>query len=236
MFKQAGLIKRQEVKWVSLCLLLCLIGGSAGPVMGQAVHPVTGRPIAPVMGMGGAGWLDREEREREEQPEKAIAQLNLKPGMMIGDVGAGTGYYSIRMAKLVGPAGSVYANDIQPGMLDKLNAKATEAHVNNIVTVLGSESDPKLPPAKLDLVVMVDVYHELSRPQRMLDGIRRSLKPGGRLVLLEYRKEDPSIPIRPEHKMSVDEVKAEVQPEGFAFEKVIDSLPWQHIIFFRKPE
>jgi ubiquinone/menaquinone biosynthesis C-methylase UbiE len=187
------------------------------------------------MGLGGADWLDREEREREEQPEKAIAQLNLKPGMMIGDVGAGTGYYSIRMAKLIGP-GLVYANDIQPGMLEKLRERATASNVANIVTVLGTESDPKLPPGKLDLVIMVDVYHELSRPQRMLEGIRDSLKPGGRLVLLEYRKEDPSVPIRPEHKMSVDEVKAEVSPEGFRFEKVVDKLPWQHIIFFRKPE
>jgi ubiquinone/menaquinone biosynthesis C-methylase UbiE len=188
------------------------------------------------MGLSGAGWLDREEREREEQPEKAIAQFNLKPGMMVGDVGAGTGYYSIRMAKLVGPSGLIYANDIQPGMLDKLNARAADAHVKNIVTVLGSESDPKLPAGKLDLVIMVDVYHELSRPQRMLDGIRDSLKPGGRLVLLEFRKEDPSVPIRPEHKMSVDEVKAEVTPEGFQFEKVVDKLPWQHIIFFRRAD
>jgi ubiquinone/menaquinone biosynthesis C-methylase UbiE len=218
---------------LSLCLLL---GSIAGRGMAQTVHPVTGRPIAPVMGLGGAGWLDREEREKEEQPQKAIAQFNLKPGMMIGDVGAGTGYYSIRMAKLVGPAGIVYANDIQAGMLDKLNAKAAEANVKNIVTVLGSEGDPKLPAGKLDLVIMVDVYHELSRPQRMLQGIRESLKPGGRLVLLEYRKEDPSVPIRPEHKMSVDEVKTEIAPEGFTFEKVVDKLPWQHIIFFRRPE
>ncbi len=188
------------------------------------------------MGLSGADWLDREEREREEQPEKAIAQLNLKPGMMVGDVGAGTGYYSIRMAKLIAPAGLVYANDIQPGMLDKLRERAAAVNVTNIVTVLGTEADPKLPAAKLDMVVLVDVYHELSRPQRMLEGIRESLKPGGRLVLLEYRKEDPSVPIRPEHKMSVDEVKAEVTPEGFRFEKVVDKLPWQHIIFFRKPE
>jgi ubiquinone/menaquinone biosynthesis C-methylase UbiE len=188
------------------------------------------------MGLSGAEWLDREEREREEQPEKAIAQLNLKPGMMVGDVGAGTGYYSIRMAKLIAPSGVVYANDIQPGMLEKLHERAAAANVANIVTVLGSEADPKLPEGKLDLVIMVDVYHELSRPQRMLEEIRGSLKPGGRLVLLEYRKEDPSVPIRSEHKMSVDEVKAEVTPEGFRFEKVVDKLPWQHIIFFRKPE
>jgi ubiquinone/menaquinone biosynthesis C-methylase UbiE len=213
----------------------CLLLG-AGSLAGQAVHPVTGRHIAPVMGLSGADWLDREERERQEQPEIAIAQFNLKPGMMIGDVGAGTGYYSIRMAKAVGPSGAVYANDIQPGMLEKLRERAAEAHVPNIVPILGSEADPKLPMGKLDLVVMVDVYHELSRPQRMLDGIQESLKPGGQLVLLEYRKEDPSVPIRPEHKMSVEEVKAEVTPEGFRFEKVVDKMPWQHIIFFRKPE
>jgi ubiquinone/menaquinone biosynthesis C-methylase UbiE len=188
------------------------------------------------MGLSGADWLDREEREQQEQPEIAIAQFNLKPGMMIGDVGAGTGYYSVRMAKAVGPSGVVYANDIQPGMLDKLRERAAAAHVTNIVPILGSEADPKLPAGKLDFVVMVDVYHELSRPQRMLDGIQESLKPGGQLVLLEYRKEDPSVPIRPEHKMTVEEVKAEVTPEGFRFEKVVDKMPWQHIIFFRKPE
>jgi ubiquinone/menaquinone biosynthesis C-methylase UbiE len=230
-------MRRARASTITVALSLCLLLGSFGTThgLGQTVHPVTGRPIAHVMGLGGADWLDREEREKEEQPQKAIAQFNLKPGMMIGDVGAGTGYYSIRMAKLVGPNGTVYANDIQPGMLDKLKAKAAEADVKNIVTVLGSESDPKLPAGKLDLVIMVDVYHELSRPQRMLEGIRESLKPGGRLVLLEYRKEDPSIPIRPEHKMSVDEVKAEITPEGFEFEKVTDKLPWQHIIYFRRP-
>jgi ubiquinone/menaquinone biosynthesis C-methylase UbiE len=217
-------------------LAVGLLLGAGGRLAGQAVHPVTGRHIAPVMGLSGAEWLDREEREREEQPEKAIAQLNLKPGMMVADVGAGTGYYSLRMAKVVAPGGVVYANDIQPGMLDKLSERATAAHVTNIVTILGSEADPKLPAGKLDLVLLVDVYHELSRPQRMLEGIQESLKPGGRLVLLEFRKEDPSVPIRPEHKMSVEEVKAEVTPEGFRFEKVVDKLPWQHIIFFRKPE
>jgi ubiquinone/menaquinone biosynthesis C-methylase UbiE len=188
------------------------------------------------MGISGADWLDREEREREEQPQKAIAQFNLKPGMMVGDVGAGTGFYSIRIAKLVAPTGAVYANDIQPAMLERLAARASEAHVNNVVTVLGTDIDPKLPAGKLDLVILVDVYHEFSRPQRMLQGIRDSLKPGGRLVLLEFRKEDPSVPIRPEHKMSLDEVKAEVLPEGYTFEKVVDKLPWQHIIFFRKSE
>jgi ubiquinone/menaquinone biosynthesis C-methylase UbiE len=216
-----------------IALLVLLLA----PVLAQAqaTHPVTGRRIAPVMGLSGADWLDRNERESEEHPDKAIAELNLKPGMFVGDVGAGTGFYSLRIAKLVQPGGIVYANDIQPGMLERLNANATAQHVTNVVTILGTESDPKLPAAKLDLVILVDVYHEFSRPQRMLDRIRDSLKPGGRLVLLEYRKEDPSVPIRPEHKMSVAEVKAEVVPEGYQFEKVVDTLPWQHIIFFRKP-
>lgn len=186
------------------------------------------------MGMSGADWLDREEREREERPEAALNTLALKPGMYVGDVGAGTGFYSLRMAALVGPTGKVFSNDIQPAMLEKLRANAAAKHIKNIETVLGTESDPKLPVGTLDLVILVDVYHELSRPQRMLDHIRESLKPGGELALLEFKKEDPGVPIRPEHKMSLEEVKAEVTPEGYQFEKVIDSLPWQHVIFFRK--
>ena len=200
----------------------------------QAVHPVTGRRIAPVMGLSGADWLDREERQREEQPDKALAAFDLKPGMFVADIGAGTGFYSLRLAKRVTPGGVVYANDIQSGMLERLRANAAAQHITNIETVLGTESDPRLPAARLDLVLLVDVYHEFSRPQRMLHGIRESLKPNGRLVLLEFRKEDPTVPIRPEHKMSVEEVRAEVTPEGYQFEKVVDTLPWQHIIYFRK--
>ncbi len=186
------------------------------------------------MSASGADWLERPEREQEEQPEKALDALNLEPGMMVGDVGAGTGFYSIRFAKRIGPTGRVYANDIQPQMLQRLSQNAALQKVSNIETVLGNESNPKLPAGQLDLVILVDVYHEFSQPQRMLDRIRESLKPDGRLVLLEYRKEDPSVPIRPEHKMSVSEVKAEVTPEGFLFEKTVETLPWQHIIFFRK--
>jgi ubiquinone/menaquinone biosynthesis C-methylase UbiE len=209
--------------WLCACL--------ANP---QSVHPITGRPIAPVMSVSGADWLDREDRAREEQPEKAISQLNLKPGMMVGDVGAGTGFYSIRIAKQIAPGGVVFANDIQPGMLQRLSANAAAHHVTNIVSIVGTESDPRLPTGKLDLVLLADVYHEFSHPQRMLDRIREALKPDGELVLLEFRKEDSSVPIRPEHKMSVAEVKAEVSPEGYRLEKVVDTMPWQHIIIFRK--
>ena len=217
---------------VPLLLLVQILFASV--LAAQAVHPITGRRIAPVMGMSGADWLDREEREREEQPEKALAALQLRPGMFVGDVGAGTGFYSLRIAKLVSPNGKLFANDIQTPMLERLRKNAAAHNINNIETVLGTESNPNLPANTLDLVVMVDVYHELSRPQRMLHAIRDSLKPDGQLVLLEFRKEDPTVPIRPEHKMSVDEVKAEITPEGYQFEKVVDTLPWQHIIFFRK--
>lgn len=200
----------------------------------QSEHPLTGRHIAPVMGAAGAGWLDRSEREREEQPDKALDLMGIRPGMVVGDVGAGTGYMTLRIAKRVGPSGKVYANDIQPEMLDKLNENARRIDLENIETVLGSEADPKLPANKLDLVLMVDVYHELSRPQEMLQSIRRSLKPDGRLVLVEYKKEDPAIPIRPDHKMNLSDIKTEVEAEGYKLDKVIDTLPRQHIVFFRK--
>lgn len=218
--------------WIAL--LLCCGTCLTHQLVAQAVHPVTGRRIAPVMSVDGADWLDREARQREEQPEKATTALDLQPGMWVADVGAGTGFYSVRIARAVLPGGMVIANDIQPGMLERLRANAAAQGITNIRTVLGTDSDPKLPNEKLDLVVLIDVYHEFSHPQQMLDRIRASLKTDGRLVLLEFRKEDPSVPIRPEHKMSVAEVKAEVLPEGYQFEKVIETLPWQHIIYFRK--
>ena len=211
------------------CALL-ILAGSLLLLAFQPTHPVTGRRIAGVMGVGGADWLDRPERASEEQPDKALDALHLKPGMVVADIGAGTGYMSLRMARRVGPSGKVYANDLQPEMLRMLRDNAAEAHLANVETVLGTESDPKLPPGQLDLVLLVDVYHEFSQPQQMLRKIREALKPEGRLVLLEYRKEDPRIPIRPEHKMSVAEVKAEIEPEGFILGPVIETLPRQHIL------
>jgi len=204
------------------------------PLFAQSEHPLTGRHIAPVMGAAGAGWLDRSEREREEQPDKALDLIGIHPGMVVGDVGAGTGYMTLRIAKRVGPSGKVYANDIQPEMLDKLNENARRMELDNVETVLGSEADAKLPSAKLDLVLLVDVYHEFSRPQEMLQSMRRSLKPDGRLVLVEYKKEDPAIPIRPDHKMNLNDIKTEVEAEGYKLDKVIDTLSRQHIVFFRK--
>jgi len=200
----------------------------------QSEHPISGRRIAPVMGVGGADWLNRSEREAEENPDGALDAIGIKPGMVVADVGAGTGYMSLKMATRVGASGKVYAEDVQPEMLRRLRQNAAEAKLTNIQTVLGGEADPKLPPNMLDLILLVDVYHEFSQPQRMLRKMRESLKPDGRLVLLEYRKEDPSIPIRPEHKMSVQEVKLELEAEGFHLDQVLETLPRQHILILTK--
>ena len=226
---------QRQMRLLAGLLFLCGIAAIGSvPAGAQAEHPLTGRKIAPVMGTGGADWLDRNERESEEHPDQALDALNLKPGMVVGDVGAGTGYMSLKMAKRVGPSGRVYAEDIQPEMLRRLRQNATKAHAANVETVLGNETDPKLPAGQLDLILLVDVYHEFSQPQKMLRGMREALKPDGRLVLLEYRKEDPSIPIRPEHKMSVQEVKTELEAEGFQMDQVIETLPRQHILILKK--
>ena len=199
------------------------------------VHPLTGRHIAGVCGFGGCEvWLERPEREQEENPDGALDALKLKPGMTVADVGAGTGYMSLKLAKRVGPSGKVYAEDVQPEMLQQVRANAQKAKLANIQTVQGSFTDPMLPKGQMDLVLLVDVYHEFSEPQKMLQGIRASLKPDGRLVLLEYRKEDPKIPIREEHKMTVAEVKTELEAEGFVLGPVIETLPRQHILILTK--
>jgi ubiquinone/menaquinone biosynthesis C-methylase UbiE len=196
----------------------------------QRRHPISGRVLAPVMGVGGAAWLERPEREDEEAPSKALDALELKSGMVVADIGAGSGYYSTRLAKRVGASGRVYATDIQQGMIDILNRRIAAEKLDNITTVLGGVDDPKLPPHSLDLAIMVDVYHELQSPQVFLQRLRECFKPDGRLVLLEFRKEDPQIPILEVHKMSVAEVKQELEAEGFVLSKVVETLPWQHIL------
>jgi len=213
-----------------VCLLLCV----SVLLCAEQVHPITGRHIAQVMGMAGADWLVRPEREAEEAPDAALDAIAIERGATVADIGAGAGYFTWRLAERVGPAGKVYANDIQPEMLVLLRKNIEARHLTNVETVLGAVDDPKLPAGRMDLVLLVDVYHEFTEPEKMLRKIRESLKPDGRLVLLEYRKEDPNVPIRPEHKMSVAEVRAEVEPEGYRFEKTLETLPRQHILIFRK--
>jgi precorrin-6B methylase 2 len=222
---------RREIGALSVTLLLAAFPAIA---RAQTEHPLTGRKIAPVMGAAGADWLNRPERAAEEHPDQALDELHLQPGMVVADVGAGSGYMSLKMAARVGPTGKVYSEDVQPEMLRLLRENAKQAHVNNIETVQGNETDPKLPADRLDLILLVDVYHEFSQPQKMLRAMRAALKPDGRLVLLEYRKEDPSVPIRPEHKMSVQEVKTELEAEGFKMDQVIETLPRQHILILKK--
>ncbi|MGE3513031.1 MAG: class I SAM-dependent methyltransferase [Vicinamibacterales bacterium] len=199
------------------------------------VHPISGRRYAGVMGYQGADWLDREERDIEEAPDKALAALDLKPGMTVADIGAGSGYMTVRLARLVGPEGKVYAADIQPQMIELLTKRLDREKVTNVIPVLGAIDDPRLPAESIDLMLLVDVYHEFSEPVKMLNGMRTALKPGGRLVLLEYRKEDPTVPIRFEHKMTVAEAKMEIEAAGFTLSKVDGRLPRQHILIFTKP-
>jgi SAM-dependent methyltransferase len=195
-------------------------------------HPISGRRIAPVMGYQGADWLERDERIDEEAPDVALDLLAIPKGASVADIGAGSGYMTVRLARRVGTQGRVYANDLQPQMLDLLQRRLEREKVTNVTLVQGAVDDPRLPPASVDLELMVDVYHELSQPQAMLRRLREALKPGGRLVLLEYRKEDPTIPIRLEHKMTVAEARTEVEAEGFRLSKVDESLPRQHILIF----
>ncbi|HKE84813.1 MAG TPA: methyltransferase domain-containing protein [Vicinamibacterales bacterium] len=198
------------------------------------VHPVSGRVYAQTMGVQGASWLERSEREREEDPDLAIRLLKIQKGSTVADVGAGSGYITLKLVRAVGPMGKVYANDIQQGMLDLLQRNVAKAKATNVIPVLGAIDNPKLPADSIDLAIMVDVYHEFSQPQKMLQGLREALKSNGRLVLLEYRAEDPDIPIRPEHKMSKAQVKQEIEHEGFKQSRVFDDLPWQHLFIFTK--
>jgi ubiquinone/menaquinone biosynthesis C-methylase UbiE len=214
-----------------LILILPLLLTSA---WGQDVHPVTGRTYAGTMGVAGAPWLVRDTREAEERPDQALDELKIGKGWTVADVGAGVGYMSWRLAARVGSGGKVYANDIQPGMLELLKKNMQERNITNVVPILGEPDDPKLPTGQMDLVLLVDVYHEFNQPEKMLRHIRESLKADGRMVLLEYRAEDPNVPIVPLHKMTVAQVKAEIEPEGFRLDKVIETLPRQHIIIFRR--
>ena len=191
-----------------------------------------GREIAHVMGHEAADWLERPEREKEEGTQQLIKALKIKPGSVAADIGAGTGYYTRRLAKEVGKTGSVYAVDIQPEMLDLLTNKLTAAGITNVKPILGEIADPKLPAKSVDLILLVDVYHELEFPLEMTTAMRSSLKPRGRLVLVEFRGEDPSVPIKTVHKMTEAQVKKEMAAARMKWVETIEVLPWQHIFVF----
>lgn len=195
-----------------------------------------GREIAQTMHYLGAPWLTRDSREREEDCQTLLAALKLEPSSTICDMGCGNGFYTLPLAKLVGENGRVIAVDIQREMLELLKDRATAERLNNIEPVLGTVIDPKLPPASIDLVLLVDVYHEFSHPEQMLAAIRRSLKPAGRIALVEFRSEDPNVPIKPLHKMSKAQIMKEFPANGFKLVEEFDKLPWQHLMFFQRDD
>jgi ubiquinone/menaquinone biosynthesis C-methylase UbiE len=184
------------------------------------------------MHYAGAPWLVRESRQRQEDCETLLRELKVEPGQTVCDFGCGNGFYTLKLAEAVGPRGKVYAVDIQPQMLRLLAKRAKEAGLKNIVPVLGTEADPRLPAGQFDLVLLVDVYHEFSQPEPMLRAIRESLKPKGRVALAEFRAEDPEVPIKPLHKMSKKQILKEFPPNGLKLAREFDDLPWQHLMFF----
>jgi SAM-dependent methyltransferase len=192
-----------------------------------------GREIAAVMGFEGATWLERPSRASEERPDLLVEELHLKPGMTVADIGAGSGYLSRRMAPIVGPGG-VFAVDVQPQMVALLTELSQKPEFRNLVPIQGEADDVKLPPASIDLAVLVDVYHELAYPHEVMSSLIRALKPGGRVVLVEYRGEDPSVPIKPLHKMSEAQIRREMSVLPLTWDRTSERLPTQHIVVFRK--
>ena len=227
-----GLSRRARALAVCVLVTIATLPGVAQPA--ARVHPLSGREYARPMGLAGAPWLDRDERETEEAPTRALQIIGIVEGTTVADVGAGSGYFTERLAKLVGPSGRVYATDIQQGMLD-LAARRLQRHgLQNVTLILGEPANPRLVAASVDLVLMVDVYHELGEPMTVLRHLREALKPAGRLVLIEYKAEDPTIPILPSHKMTVAQAKLEVEHEGFVLSRVDSSLPRQHVLIFTR--
>jgi SAM-dependent methyltransferase len=191
-----------------------------------------GREIAVTMHYLGADWLVRESREREEECSTLLEVLKIKPGDIVCDLGCGNGFYTLPIAERVGKTGKVLAVDIQQEMLHLLSERAKSEDLDHIETILGSPIDPRLPEGKVDLVLLVDVYHEFAYPEQMLQAIRKSLKPKGRLVLVEFRGEDPQVPIKPLHKMTKRQIRRELFSNGFKLVEQFDKLPWQHVMFF----
>lgn len=193
-----------------------------------------GREIAHVMGHQAADWLERPEREQEERTSRLVELLEIKKGSVIADIGCGTGYITRRLARLAGPTGRVHAVDVQPEMLTLLTNSLAQEGVTNVVPVLGAARNPMLPTNAVDLIVLVDVYHELEHPFEMTEHMVRALRPGGRIAFVEFRGEDPTVPIKEEHKMTEAQVRKEMQPHPLDWVTTHRGLPWQHVIVFRK--
>ncbi len=191
-----------------------------------------GREIAQPMSYAHAKWLIRPERQREEDCTLMLAQLHIKPGQVVCDMGCGNGFYSLKLAKMVGDKGQVLAVDIQHEMLELLKDRAKNAGLKNIKPILGTTVDPKLPAGGVDLILCVDVYHEFSNPEEMLAAMHKSLKPHGRIALCEFRAEDHNVPILPLHKMSKEQILKEFPANGYKLVEQYDKLPWQHLMFF----
>lgn len=194
-----------------------------------------GREIAQVMGHQAADWLERPEREAEEKTELMVEALKFREGEVVADIGCGSGYVTRKIAKRVGETGIVYGVDIQPEMLDVLTRRMAMFRIKNVRPVLGEITDPKLPPESCDTMILVDVYHEFDHPYEMIEKMLAALKPGGRIVFVEFRGEDPNVPIKTVHKMTVDQVKKEMSLHPAEFVENLNVLPWQHILIFRKP-
>jgi ubiquinone/menaquinone biosynthesis C-methylase UbiE len=216
-------------------MLLSSIASSEEPIPAP-LKKYHGRRIATTMHYLGAPWLVRESRQREEDCETMLAALHVQPGQTVCDMGCGNGFYTLPIAKLVGEKGKVVAVDIQREMLGLLKDRAAVENINNIELVLGTVVDPQLEPNSVDLVLVVDVYHEFSHPEQMLKAIRASLKPGGRVALVEFRAEDRNVPIKKLHKMSKKQILKEYEPNGFKLVEEFDELPWQHLMFFERDE
>lgn len=197
-----------------------------------ALDEYMGRRIAQTMHYAGAEWLIRNEREREERCSLMLANLGFKPGATICDMGCGNGYHTLQLAKMTGKDGMVVGVDVQPEMLGFLRERMEQQGIENVIPILGSYHNPHLPPQTIDLILLVDVYHEFSHPEQMLAAMRTSLKPNGVIVLVEYREEDPKVPIKPLHKMSKAQVNRELTANGFKLVSEFDKLPWQHMMFF----
>lgn len=208
--------------------LIALAQENPGP---EPLTKYLGRRIAQPMSYHGIPWLNRPERIQEENPEEMLEQLQIKPNMTVCDMGCGDGYYTVELARRVGPTGRVLAVDIQPEMLQELSRRCERLDLKNVDMILGLPHDPKLPEGKVDLILMVDVYHEFSNPVEMLEAMRRSLKPDGRIALVEFRGEDPTVPIKPEHKMTKKQILKEYKANGFKLVSQYDRLPWQHLMF-----